>query len=114
MTRQSLQQSMPRWIEIEHWSPQRKAQAVAAFLGLILAELEASASEPFPWEAHHLAYALEALVAGRFYAALTFSETALASPDERTPNSAILGATTVRREHLRAALNLVQARIEKA
>ena len=109
MSRQLLLEQMPRWIEIEHESDKMKMTAVVEFIDRILCQLEKYEGEPGPWELHHLCYALEALVTNRFYAALTFAELALANPDMRQPNATILGASTVKRAHLRQALQLIRS-----
>ena len=80
MNRDSLAAAAPKWMAIQALPAQMKFNLLAMWTEPIMDSIERDHLEPDPWEALYLSYALHALVEGRYYAALSFSEMVLIDP----------------------------------
>ena len=81
------------------------------WIGAVIDAIEMDHAEPDTWEAMHLTYAVQALVDGKHYAALTFSEIALMDPIARRPERLQPnGPKAVKLADLRRAAELLSLR----
>ena len=85
MNRDSLAAAAPKWMAIQALPAQMKFNLLAMWTEPIMDSIERDHLEPDPWEALYLSYALHALVEGRYYAALSFSEMVLIDPALHRP-----------------------------
>ena len=109
MNRDLLAAAAPQWIALEQASLQVRSGVLSKWVAAIMDAIELDHLEPDTWEALYLTYAIHALVEGRHYAALTFSEMALIDPAvHRPPRLLPDGPKPVQLADLRHAMELLQ------
>lgn len=115
MNRELLTTAAPKWIALEPLSPQIKLDLLAVWTEVVMDAIELDHQEPDAWEALYLTYAIHALVEGRYFAALRFSEMVLIDPSmHRPPRLVADGPEPVRLADLRHAMGLLRARSTKS
>ena len=85
MDRDLLAAAAPQWIALEQASLQTKFGVLSTWVAAIMDVIELDHLEPDTWEALYLTYAIHALVEGRYYVALKFSEMVLIDPATHRP-----------------------------
>ena len=84
---------------------------LAMWVEAIMDSIEQDHLEPGAWEALYLSYAVQSLVEGRYYAALTFSEMVLIDPAlHRPPRLSPDGPEPVTLADMRDRMELLRAR----
>ena len=111
MNRDSLAAAAPKWLAIQALPAQTQFDLLDMWVEAIMDSIELDRLEPDTWEALYLTYAVQALVEGRYYAALTFSEMVLIDPALHRPTRlSPEGPAPVMLADLRDAMELVRAR----
>ena len=111
MDRDLLAAAAPQWIALEQASLQTKFGVFSTWVAAIMDVIELDHLEPDTWEALHLTNAIHALVEGRYYAALKFSEMVLIDPaTHRPPRLLPDGPKPVERADLRHAMELLKGK----
>ena len=111
MNRERLTAAAPQWIQIEAFPAQTQLDMLAMWVEAIMDALELDHLEPDMWEALYLAYALGALVEGKYFAALKFAEMVLIEPAlHRRPRLHPDGPRPVELADLRDTMALIRAR----
>jgi hypothetical protein len=114
MNRELLAAAAPKWIAIQVLPAQMRFDLLAMWVEAIMDAIERDHLEPDPWEALYLTYAVHALVEGRHYAALSFSEMVMIDPAIHRPaRLSPKGPEPVTLVDLRDAMELVRARPAK-
>ena len=111
MNRERLAAAAPEWIVIEAFPAQTQLDMLAMWIETVMDALEFDHLEPDMWEALYLAYAIGALVEGKYFAALKFAEMVLIEPaSHRLPRLHPDGPGPVTLADLRDAMTLIRAR----
>ena len=106
-----LAAAAPQWIALEQASLQTKFGVLSTWVAAIMDAIELDHLEPDTWEALYLTYAIDALVEGRYYAALKFSEMVLIDPAiHRPPRLLPDGPKPVELADLRHAMELLKGK----
>jgi hypothetical protein len=110
MNRSLLAAAAPKWTQIEALPGQDQLELLGTYLDAVGHAIQLDHEEPDTWEALYMSYAIHALAAGRFYAALTYTEMMLREPHlRRAARLSADGPEPVAMADLKTALHMVMA-----